>query len=215
MNKNIVLQGYTIIAGIAISSLLTGCGSAPGLNVVNPLTQAAAPAGDAAAEPAGPQGSATEVTYKNKQRNFAFTIPAGWSQQSGDPNSDDVIFMKVPISESCSFQYHYTPMQASFPAETSVNASLKTAKADIKAGKLLSAKRRDESGKLNGKSVRLTRGWEVVEKGTPGNHQRIIYQAYDKDNYYFNFMAAAASPEQFTKCEPELRKAIDSIKFGD
>jgi hypothetical protein len=161
-----------------------------------------------------PVGSSQAVTYKNTGRKFSFTIPAGWSQQSGDVNSDDVLFMQVPLTQSCSFQVHMTRMQLDFPAEAGAKAGLTSAKKDIQIGKNLSAKRRDISGMENGKKVRFTRGWELVEAGQTGGHQRIIYQAYDRDNYYMNMMGAALT-EHFEECRPVLQQIVDSIKFGD
>jgi hypothetical protein len=218
MNKKAVIFG-----AVACSFLLAGCNSSSIRSATGAFNQAMNPTSTATEAVSG--GSATSsgsdiaastapVAYKNNDHRFSFIIPAGWSKQSGDANSDNVLFMRVPISDSCSFQFHITRMRPSFPAESSVKASLKAAKEDITIGKLLSAKRRDEKGKENGKTVRFTRGWEVVEKGSPGGHQRIIYQAYDRDNYYFNFMGAA-NTENFEKCRPQLREIIDSISFGD
>lgn len=144
-----------------------------------------------------------EVTYQNKTYGFSFTIPAGWQKQSGEPDSNSVLFMQQPISNSCSFQFHITSMGANFPAEAGVKASLNSAKADT--NKYISAKRRDDKG---------TRGWEIVEKGAEGGHQRIIYQVYDAKNNYYNLMSAA-NTENFETCRPDLRKIIDSIKFGE
>lgn len=216
MNKIVVISG-----AIVLSSLLMGCNATSIRSSVGVLDQVVNPVGTATKAATGntgsgfPVGSSAPVTYKNEGRNFSFTIPAGWSKQQGDSNSESALFMKVPIKTSCSFQFHMTRMRPSFPAEASVKASLKAAKEDITIDKLIAAKRRDESGKENGKTVRFTRGWEIVEKGKPDSHQRIIYQAYDRENYYFNMMAAASTPEQFTQCHPELRQIIDSIKFGD
>lgn len=143
------------------------------------------------------------VTYHNKNYGFKFTIPAGWKKQSGDPSSDGVLFMQVPLISSCSFQYHISPMQQEFPAEAAVQASLEAAKADIENNRNLSAKRRDDKGTL---------GWELVEKGRKGGLQRIIYQLYDSKNRYYNLMAVSSS-EKFEACRPAFRKIIDSIKF--
>lgn len=154
------------------------------------------------------------VTYTNKDRHYSFTIPVGWAKQSGDVNSDTVLFMKQPISKTCSFQINMTRMQKDFPAEASVAASLDSALKDIEIDKNLAAKRRDESGLENGQTVQFTRGWELTEKGQKGGHQRIIYQAYDRENYYFNMMAAAET-EHFEECRPDLESIIQSIKFGD
>ena len=157
---------------------------------------------------------AAPVTYQNKDRHYSFTIPAGWAKQSGDENSETVLFMKQPLSKTCSFQVNMTRMQKDFPAEASVTASLDSALKDVEIEKNLSAKRRDESGLENGKTVQFTRGWELTEKGQKGGHQRIIYQAYDRENYYLNMMAAAET-EKFADCRPDLESIIKSIKFGD
>lgn len=154
------------------------------------------------------------VTYTNKDRHYSFTIPTGWEKLSGDVNSDTVLFMAQPLKKTCSFQINMTRMQKDFPAEASVVASLDSATKDIAIDKNISAKRRDESGMENGKKVQFTRGWELTEKGQKGGHQRIIYQAYDRENYYLNMMAAAET-EHFEECRPDLQKIIDSIKFGD
>jgi hypothetical protein len=162
-----------------------------------------------------PKVTPTEpVTYTNKDRHFSFTIPAAWVKQSGDVNSDTVLFMAQPLSKTCSFQVNMTRMQLDFPAEASVAASLDSATKDIAIDKNISAKRRDESGMENGQKVQFTRGWELMEKGQKGGHQRIIYQAYNRENYYLNMMAAADT-EHFEACRPDLQKIIDSIKFGD
>ena len=85
---------------------------------------------------------------------------------------------------------------------------------DIAIDKNISAKRRDESGLENGQHVQFTRGWELMEKAQKGGHQRIIYEAYDRENYCLNMMAAAET-EHFEACRPDLQKIIDSIKWGD
>jgi hypothetical protein len=46
-----------------------------------------------------------------------------------------------------------------------------------------------------------------------GSHQRIIWQSYDGENYYYNFNAAT-SPEQFNASRAELQGIINSIRFG-
>ena len=154
-----------------------------------------------------------EMTYRNKAYHFSFTIPAGWEKQSGNPNSDNVLFMQFPISSSCSFQFNVTPMSTSFPAEAAVTTSVAAAYHELKLGKLVAAKRRDTLFKEKGKTAILTRGWEITEKNQTQQQQRIIYQAYDRENHYFNFIAAATS-EKFAACAPELHKIIDSISFA-
>ncbi|MGR8933547.1 MAG: hypothetical protein ACU837_04065 [Gammaproteobacteria bacterium] len=207
---------------ITLTALLSGCNSANFSQALlnqsaNPALSAASPFPAKQTQTAAGEGmhggSTAPVAYKNTSRNFSFTLPAGWAKMEGDVNSDSVLFMQQPVSNTCSFQIHITRMQTNFPAEASVKASLKSAKQDIKIGKLLSAKRRDESGKEHGKKVRFTRGWEIVENGQPGGYQRIIYQAYDRQNYYLN-MLGAASTERFAACRPALRQIINSIKFG-
>ncbi len=201
---------FSIATVLACSVVLIGCSaSGVGQNLLNQAVNSAVPATPltpaADASTGGAVGSAEAVTYKNTGRHYSFTIPAGWAKQSGDENSDMVLFMAVPLSKTCSFQVNMTRMQADFPAEASVKASLDSAKKDIAIDKNISAKRRDEAG--------YTRGWELTEKGKAGGHQRIIYQAYDKENYYLNMMAAAET-EHFEECRPALQQIIDSIKFG-
>ncbi|MDP1774355.1 MAG: hypothetical protein Q8L15_18975 [Methylobacter sp.] len=214
MNNNKVLFSAGVTT-LACSFLLVGCNSATsvGQGLLNQSISPASASAQPQAAAGGSAASAEAVTYKNKDRNFSFVIPAGWSKQSGDVNSDTVLFMQEPLTKTCSFQFNMTRMQGDFPAEASVKASLDSAKKDIKIDKNLSAKRRDESGMENGKKVRFTRGWELTEKGKAGGHQRIIYQAYDRQNYYLNMMAAAET-EHFEECRPALQKIIDSIKFG-
>lgn len=161
-----------------------------------------------------PTAPAQAVTYTHKDRHVSYTIPAGWQKLSGDVNSDSVLFMAQPLKKTCSFQINMTRMQQDFPAEASVAASLSSATKDISIDKNISAKRRDESGIEKGQKVQFTRGWELIEKGQKGGHQRIIYQAYDRENYYLNMMAAAET-EHFEECRADLQKIIDSIKFGD
>ncbi|CAG1769293.1 hypothetical protein BAC3_00180 [uncultured bacterium] len=189
-------QKYAIIAALLISGSLF-CVNADAKKLKTKETKPSAP-----------------MTYSNKDRHYAFTIPAGWAKQSGDVNSDTVLFMKKPLSKTCSFQINMTRMQKDFPAEASVTASLDSALKDIEIDKNLSAKRRDESGLESGQTVQFTRGWELTEKGQKGGHQRIIYQAYDRENYYLNMMAAAET-EHFEECRPDLESIIKSIKFGE
>ncbi len=148
------------------------------------------------------------VTYKNTARNFSFTLPAGWEQVK-DANAMDLSVGK-PGTRSA-FSVHMTRMVPSFPAKASVDASLKTAKEEMTIGKLISAKRRDDP--LGPKPIVI--GWETIESptGGGGSHQRIIWQCYDGQNYYFNFNAST-SPEQFNASRTELQGIINSIKFG-
>ncbi len=210
--QNKHMNYYLVLMVFALMFFLGGCNSLP--STTGLMNKAIGSAGVGESGTGVSSGSSAAATYTNTDRKFSFVIPAGWSKQSGDVNSDSVLFMKVPIASTCSFQFHLNRMQLDFPAEASVSASLKSAKKDIQIDKNLSAKRRDESGKENNKTVRFTRGWELVEKGKAGGHQRIIYQAYDRENYYMNFMGAAET-EHFEECRPELKEIVDSIKFGD
>jgi len=173
-------------------------------------------------DPAGPKyagaGGATfsaPMTFKNKARNFSFTIPAGWEKMpAGDVNSERAEFGKP--GTRCNFNFQYTRMPPSFPRAASVDASLKSAKEDVTINKLLSAKRRDATGMDKGKKVQYAMGWEVVQSptGGGGSHQRIIWQCYDRENYYFNFMVSC-SPQEFNANRAMLQQIIDSVKFGD
>ncbi|MDQ7090092.1 MAG: PsbP-related protein [Methylococcales bacterium] len=202
------------LTSVGLALLTSGCVPTTATGALNTLGSAAtgglvSPATGTASSGLA-AGSTSAVTYKNKTYGFSFTIPAGWSKQSGNPDSDSVLFMQAPISNSCGFQFHITPMRKSFPASASVKASLKAAKEDIQINKLLSAKSRNDKGTT---SKQRTIGWEVVEKGKSGGHQRIIYQLYDAKNRYYNLMGSA-NTEKFETCRPELRKIIDSIKFN-
>ncbi len=148
------------------------------------------------------------VTYKNTARNFSFTLPAGWEPVK-NPNANDISVGK-PGTRSA-FVVHITQMVPSFPAKASVDASLKTAKEEVTINKLLSAKRRDDPPGPKP----LVIGWEIIESptGGGGSHQRIIWQCYDGQNYYYNFNAAT-SPEQFNASKAELQGIINSVKFG-
>jgi len=169
---------------------------------------AAAAAVGGTSSPTGEMGSTAPQTYKNADRKFHFTIPAGWTKISGEPNSATAVFRKVGTSEF--FQFNYTAMASNFPAEASVNASLNTAKQEVKQGKNIAAKRRDDRCESNPKNL-CARGWELIDSGNAGP-QRIIWQAYDKNNYYFNFMASAEKAE-FGAARSGLQSVIDSIKF--
>ena len=164
---------------------------------------------------------AEEITYLNKAYHFSFVLPTGWEKQSGRVNSHNALFMQMPISNSCSFQFNVTPMSASFPAEVAVTTALAAAQHEARVNKLLSAKRRDtvhrekikEKRKEKEKITIITRGWQITEKAKHQQQQRIIYQVYDRQNRHFDFIAAAVS-EKFATCAPELYKIINSISFA-
>ncbi len=191
------------LASMATALLVGGCvPTAPGLssagislNPVGAVTEAAS----ASSEP---------VTYHNKTYGFSYTIPAKWSKQQGEAGSESELFMRVPIADSCSFQYQVTPMRKSFPAASAVKAGVTTGKEDIEIGKLVKVDRRDDSRKDKTKVI----GWQIEEKGSKGGHKRIIWQAYDSNNRYYNFNAAAYT-DKFEPCRADLESVIKSIKF--
>ncbi|MFP5259758.1 MAG: hypothetical protein ACLGQH_12120 [Acidobacteriota bacterium] len=172
--------------------------------------------GKKAAEPAKTPGGgvsgggatlARDTTYQNPARGFAFTIPAGWKLESGDPASESVLFMKP--GTTWSFQFHLEQMAPSFPRKASVDASLKQAKEMVGINKYLEAKRRDDG---NAKNKCGVIGWEIVEAPQKNDYQRIIWQAYDGENYYMNFMASSENKD-FAAARPALRQIMDSIQF--
>ena len=199
---------------IAVTVLALGVNGCSELNQANNLANAIAkpqtPAsGSASSSSASVQsGSTAPVTYSNKARKFHFTIPAGWAKINGDPDSNTLLLQKV--GGSASFQFHYTGMASNFPAEASVKASLNMAKDEVKRGNNIAAKRRDDKCQSNPK-VLCARGWELIDDGHDG-HQRIIWQAYDKDNFYYNFMGASNTPD-FQAARATLQEVIESVKF--
>lgn len=152
---------------------------------------------------AGP-GLASAMTFKNTQRPFSYTIPAGWRQESGNPTGKDVVFMRP--GTTASFNFHFTQMVPSFPRKAAVDAGYKQAMEEKSIGKYLSVKRRDQGEVI---------GWETIEtaeKGS-GGFQRIQWQCYDGQNYYYSFMTAV-DPQQFSQHRAEMQRIIDSVRFG-
>ncbi|MDP3182950.1 MAG: hypothetical protein Q8M54_09065 [Desulfobaccales bacterium] len=149
------------------------------------------------------------TTFKNNARRFSFTIPAGWQQLGGDVQDERGVNFGKP-GTTMGFSFHCTQMPPSFPAKSSVETSLKTAKEEITIGKLMSAKRRDDPP---GPKPRVI-GWEIVQtrKGGTGSHQSIIWQCYDGQNYYYNFNVVS-HPDQFNLNRAEMEKVINSVKF--
>jgi hypothetical protein len=169
----------------------------------SPSSGQQAPHGVANEEVGGP-GLATTTTYINKKRPFSYTIPAGWRLESGDPTGNRPVFMKP--GTTASFQFHFTQMVPSFPRKAAVDAGYKQSREEMTIGKYLSVKRRNQGNVI---------GWEVIEtaeKGS-GGFQRIIWQCYDGQNYYYNFMAAS-EPSQFPQYRAVLQRIIDSIRFS-
>ena len=126
---------------------------------------------------------ASPMTYKNK-RNFSYTVPAGWQKEQGDPTGEKGAGFGLP-GTTVSFIIHMTQMVPSFPRKAAVDASYKQAMEEKGIGKYMAVKRRDQGGKSG------VIGWETIEtaeKGS-GGFQRIQWQCYDKDNYYYSFMS--------------------------
>lgn len=180
-----------------------------GLDAVSSGKKPAGPAGApaAATAPGGAGTLARDTTYKNPARGFEFTVPAGWKLENGDPASESVLFMKP--GTSWSFQFHLEQMVPSFPRKSSVDASLKQAKEMVTIKKYQEAKRRDDG---DAKKKCGVIGWEITEAPQKNDYQRIIWQAYDGENFYMNFMASSENKD-FEAARATLRQIMDSIRF--
>jgi hypothetical protein len=155
-------------------------------------------------EKVGGPGLPADTTYRNTKRPFSYTIPAGWRLEGGDPTGNRPTFMKP--GTTASFNYHLTQMVPSFPRKAAVDAGYKQAREEMTIGKYLSVKRRNQGNVI---------GWETIEtaeKGS-GGFQRIQWQCYDGDNYYYTFMAAS-EPSQFPQYRAVMQRIIDSIRFS-
>jgi hypothetical protein len=99
-------------------------------------------------------------------------------------------------------------MVPSFPRKAAVDAGYKSAKEEMTIHKYLAVKRRDQGGS------RGVIGWETIETAEKGfgGFQRIQWQCYDKDNYYYNFIASV-NPQQFSQHRAVMQHIIDSIRF--
>jgi hypothetical protein len=149
---------------------------------------------------------ASPMTYKNK-RNFSYTVPAGWQKEQGDPTGEKGAGFGLP-GTTVAFIIHMTQMVPSFPRKAAVDAGFKSAKEEMTIRKYMAVKRRDQGGKSG------VIGWETIEtaeKGS-GGFQRIQWQCYDKDNYYYNFMTSV-NPQQFNQHRAVMQQIIDSIRF--
>jgi hypothetical protein len=155
-------------------------------------------------EQVGGAGLPSTTTFRDRVRPFSYTIPAGWRQEgSGDPTGESVQFM-LP-GTTAGFTFHLTQMVPSFPRKASVDASYKQAMEEKSIGKYLSVKRRNQGDVI---------GWETIEtsqKGS-GGFQRIQWQCYDGQNYYYTFIAHADA-RQFAQHRATLQSIIDSIRF--
>jgi hypothetical protein len=159
-----------------------------------------------------------ESIYYHKTYHFSFVMPINWKKHSGQLSSDNALFMPLPLNQSCSFQFNVTPMPAHFSVAETVKNLLKLAYRELKEKKLLAVKLRNTVIKTPLKehskedSHILTYGWEILTLPEPHGRQKLIYQVYDRENHYFQFIAAASS-EKFANCSTHLYKIIDSIHF--
>jgi hypothetical protein len=155
--------------------------------------------------------STAPVTYQNRVRNFSYTVPAGWRLERGDPTGNaertDIIFMKP--ATTCGFILHWTQMVPSFPRKAAVDAGYKQAREEMTIRKYIAVKRRNQ-GHKNG-----VIGWETIESAEKGSggFQRIQWQCYDGQNFYYNFVAYS-DPKDFNANRAELQRIIDSIRFN-
>lgn len=221
MRKAVVTFGLTALVGLSLLLIIPPDLSAQWGMIQQGVDAArrgqpesarpAQPAKDAphnvADEATGGADSRAPMTYKNRVRPFSYTIPAGWRQEAGDPSGESVTFM-LP-GTTCGFTFHFTQMVPSFPRKASVDASYKQAKEEMSIGKYISVKRRDQAGPHG------IIGWETIESPTKGSggFQRIQWQCYDQDNYYYSFMAHS-DPRQFSQHRAVLQGIIDSVRFG-
>jgi hypothetical protein len=179
-----------------------------GIDAVTTGKKPAAP--DASPASSGASGGKVltqDTTYKNAARNFQFTIPAGWEIVEGSPDSESVGFRYMKTTMG--FNFHAEQMVPSFPRAAAVSAGLKQDQERVTIKKLLAAKRRDDG---DAKKKCGVIGWEVVEAPQKNDFQRIIWQCYDGENFYMNFMAYSENKD-FAASEATLRKIMDSIKF--
>ncbi len=149
--------------------------------------------------------STAPVTYQNKARSFSYTIPAGWRLERGDPSGNEPIFMKP--GTTCGFTMHINQMVPSFPRKAAVDAGYKSAMEEKTINKYMAVKRRNQGTNII--------GWETIEtaeKGS-GGFQRIQWQCYDPQNYYYCFMAHS-EPKDFNANRAQLQGIIDSVRFS-
>lgn len=153
---------------------------------------------------AGGNVSTSPVTYKNKIRPFSYTIPAGWEKVEGTPTGKKGGFMKP--GTTCGFIFMMNQMVPSFPRAAAVKASYKQAKEEMTIRKYQAVKRRNQGSVI---------GWETIEtaeKGS-GGFQRIQWQCYDKDNYYYSFVGYS-EPKDFNPNRAVLQRIVDSVRFS-
>lgn len=197
------LSVLLLLLSFALASCVTGSGLVS--TVAN--QPAAAPAAQTAPAESGPEVFSAPRTFVH-DRNFQFTIPAGWYLVDGDPeHGESFSFMKKGTPRGMSG--HLEQMVPSFPRAAAVKAGLKQDKERMQINKVLDARRRDDGNIKKGCGVI---GWEQTEAPQKNSFQRIIWQCYDGDNYYMNFTTYTAN-EDFEAARSELREVSDSIQF--
>ncbi len=203
-------QGGSIVKQALLFSLflafILGSCVPSGTSVIHSAARAPAASQPVAAADTGPKGTSAPTTYRNTLRNFQITLPAGW-EVIQDPNAESISLMKV--GTTLNFNWGHEQMVPSFPRDAAVDAGLKQDKERVTINKLLEASRRDDGSIKQGCGVI---GWEQTEAPQKNGFQRIIWQCYDGQNYYMNFMAATTN-EDFEAARAELRQIMDSIKF--
>ena len=117
----------------------------------------------------------------------------------------------MKVGTTLSFTWLIEQMVPSFPRDAAVKAGLQQDKERVQINKLLAAERRDDGSIKKGCGVI---GWEQTEAPQKNDFQRIIWQCYDGENYYMNFMACAPNAD-FEAAHAELRQIMDSISFCD
>lgn len=184
-----------------------------GVDAARPGQPATQPAPAAQQDPNAPHNRAkmgetfsSPQTFKNV-RHFSYTIPAGWQKEQGDPTGEKGVDFGLP-GTTVGFNIHMTQMVPSFPRKAAADAGYKSAKEEMSIRKYMAVKRRDQGGKSG------VIGWETIETAEKcsGGIQRIQWQCYDKDNYYYSFMSSV-NPQQFNQHRAVMQKIIDSIRF--
>ena len=165
------------------------------------------------------------VTIVHHERNFQYTIPAGWGIVTRNDNlaSNDIKnipdhnpeFISIAVEGKqigpCAFGITIQPMVPSFPRGSAVAASLKRDKERILIKEVVEAKRRDYGDKKKKCSVL---GWQTTEdkRPQPSYRRGIYYQAYDQDNVMYVF-GTGSEDMNFQQCQKDLSAIIESIKF--
>ncbi len=203
-NKGVQSMSKSLLCSLALAFFCVSC-----VTTGTSLLNTASSTSKTAAQPAADSGSnvlSSPTTYRNTPRNFQFTLPAGW-EPVADPDSESILSMRAGTPRSLNI--HMEQMVPSFPRDAAVQAGLKQDKERMQINKVETAVRRDDGSIKQGCGVI---GWEQTEMPQKNGYRRIIWQAYDGENYYFNFMAATEN-EDFEAARAELRQIMDSVRF--